>query len=216
MGRTKTIADEDLLAVARTVFLEHGHGAPTRDIARLAGVSEAVLYQRFGNKNVLFFAAMKPELPDVAAIAGPEEPVEDAPKYVVGALDRMARYFAEILPRVMQMMMHPDSSVASLLDQQPTDAAEVLERAVSVRLASLERRGRIGAGLSRGASRLLTSLAHDAGIRATLSGSRVDRADIAAMVDVIMRGLGPQESATNGVAEPAGPGRRARTSKPAR
>ncbi|EKE96356.1 helix-turn-helix transcriptional regulator [Tolypothrix sp. LEGE 11397] len=33
--------------------------ASTRDIAKKAGISEAVIYQRFGTKEDLFFAAMK-------------------------------------------------------------------------------------------------------------------------------------------------------------
>src|SRR6266542_638643 len=74
MGRNKTIEDDELLRVARDVFRETGHTATTRDIAQAAGISQAVLYQRFGSKEDLFLQAMTPELPDVAALLGPYPP----------------------------------------------------------------------------------------------------------------------------------------------
>ena len=58
MGRQKTISDEQVLRVARDLFRDKGHTATTREIAQAAGISEAILYQRFGSKDDLFFAAM--------------------------------------------------------------------------------------------------------------------------------------------------------------
>lgn len=58
MARPKTIADADLLEAARAVFVQKGMGASTRAIARRAGVSEGVLFQRYATKQELFFAAM--------------------------------------------------------------------------------------------------------------------------------------------------------------
>ena len=60
MGRHKQVSDETVLQAAREVFSENGFGASTREIARQAGVSEAVLYQRHKTKLDLFFAAMIP------------------------------------------------------------------------------------------------------------------------------------------------------------
>jgi AcrR family transcriptional regulator len=60
MGRRKLVEDDALLAVAREAFVERGIAASTRDIARRAGISEAVIYQRHPTKADLFFAAMVP------------------------------------------------------------------------------------------------------------------------------------------------------------
>ncbi|HEY3835379.1 MAG TPA: helix-turn-helix domain-containing protein, partial [Bryobacteraceae bacterium] len=65
MGRNKTVSDEDLLGIARETFVEKGFAASTREIARRAGVSEGVLFQRFATKEDLFFAAMIPPAADV-------------------------------------------------------------------------------------------------------------------------------------------------------
>ena len=68
MGRRKTVSDADLLAAARGEFVKLGSAASTRDIARRAGVSESVLFQRFTSKAELFFAAMVPPAVDVEAV----------------------------------------------------------------------------------------------------------------------------------------------------
>src|SRR4051812_6998486 len=82
MGRHKTISDQEVLRVARDVFRAQGHTATTRAIAEAAGISEAVLYQRFGSKDELFFAAMRPSGPDVEELLGPEDPPGDALTYL--------------------------------------------------------------------------------------------------------------------------------------
>jgi len=57
-GRPPTIDSEQLLAVAREVFLERGIRATTLEVAERAGVSEGVLFHRFKSKEELFSAAM--------------------------------------------------------------------------------------------------------------------------------------------------------------
>jgi AcrR family transcriptional regulator len=49
MGRNKQVSDEAVLEAAKAVFVEQGFGASTREVARRAGISEAVLYQRYKN-----------------------------------------------------------------------------------------------------------------------------------------------------------------------
>ncbi len=46
---------EVIIAAARRVFADKGfHGTTTRDLANAAGVSEALLYKHFPNKEALF------------------------------------------------------------------------------------------------------------------------------------------------------------------
>jgi AcrR family transcriptional regulator len=59
MARAKSVSDEQLLEVARAVFLQDGVGASTLRIARCAGVSEALLFKRFSSKEELFSRAMR-------------------------------------------------------------------------------------------------------------------------------------------------------------
>jgi AcrR family transcriptional regulator len=51
---------EKLIIAAATLFARQGyHGTNTRDIARIAGVSENTLFRHFDNKEALFWAALQ-------------------------------------------------------------------------------------------------------------------------------------------------------------
>jgi AcrR family transcriptional regulator len=57
MARPITISDEKILAAARAELTEKGIGATTAAVAARAGVSEGILFKRFGSKDALFRAA---------------------------------------------------------------------------------------------------------------------------------------------------------------
>ncbi|WP_315791222.1 TetR family transcriptional regulator [Fischerella sp. JS2] len=46
--------------MARSLFLKEEAKASTRTLAKTVGISEAVIFQRFGTKEDLFFAAIMP------------------------------------------------------------------------------------------------------------------------------------------------------------
>jgi AcrR family transcriptional regulator len=62
MARPITISDEQILDAARAVFTEKGPRATTAEIAERAGVSEGILFKRFGNKAGLHKAAMTSDI----------------------------------------------------------------------------------------------------------------------------------------------------------
>lgn len=194
MGRKKTISDDEVLAVARGIFGRRGHTASTREIARAAGVSEAVLYQRFETKEKLFLAAMAPQPLDIRQIFGPVEPSGDPRIWVHRVVERMSGYFAEILPLAIQVMLHPSFDVSR---GGPTEAASTTDRfeaELATRLRGLEGNRKIAAGAEGAAARLLVSLAHDWALRSFLRCCDVnsDRRRLAAMVGIAWKGLAPE------------------------
>jgi AcrR family transcriptional regulator len=191
MGRQKTISNEEVLRVARAVFREKGHTATTREIAQTAGISEAVLYQRFGSKDDLFFTAMAPSEPDVDKLLGPEEPPDDARGYLRAVVARIGEYFADVLPLIVHMMTHPSFDPAALARAMPNGPAARLRDALAERLSALARRKRIAAPSGVLTARLLVSLAHDWALgRMHMLPSRGIR-DLKEMVDVVWEGLRP-------------------------
>ncbi len=189
MGRQKTISDDEVLRVARGVFRDKGHTATTREIAQAAGISEAILYQRFGSKDDLFFAAMAPQEPDLARLLGPKEPPEDAHKYLRTVVVRIGEYFADILPLVVHMMTHPSFDHAVIARSMPTSPAMRLRDGLAERIASLTRRKRLVAPSATLTARILVGLAHDWALgRMHHMPSRGVR-ELEEMVDVVWQGL---------------------------
>jgi AcrR family transcriptional regulator len=191
MGRQKTITDDEVLRIARTVFRQQGHTATTREIAQAAGISEAILYQRFGSKQELFFAAMRPQGPDVELLLGPEEPPEDALTYMRAVVVRLGEHFAEVIPLALRVMMHPSFDPARLARAQPGGPAILLD-GLAERLAALARRRELATPSGPVTARLLVSLAHDWALRRTHGTPSPGVRELKAMVEVVWAGLRPR------------------------
>jgi AcrR family transcriptional regulator len=115
MGRSKQVSDEAVLEAAKAVFVEQGFGASTREVARRAGISEAVLYQRYKTKAALFFAAMIPppiELPR----AGGGAPNIEAELGDLAA--SMMRFYRDAMPVFLQVMTHPSFRLTDLAHRE--------------------------------------------------------------------------------------------------
>jgi AcrR family transcriptional regulator len=126
MARTKSIANADLLAAAREVFVEQGMGASTREVARRARVSEGVLFQRYATKRELFFAAMVLPAPDplTARAAQPD----DAFERLVALGQSMTGYFRQTLPVLMPLLAHPGFDFEEFARRHPRSPLDELRR----------------------------------------------------------------------------------------
>jgi AcrR family transcriptional regulator len=181
MGRQKTITDDALLAAARGVFLAHGHTASTRQVADAAGISEAVLYQRFGSKDELFFAALRPPPPDADRLVGPDDPAGEARTDLRRTVVRIGRHFAEAIPLGLRVMSHPAFAPSRLGPTPPGGGPSLRDRQVA-------------AVNTAAAARLLVSLAHDwalSGAMAGLGPTPAREKELREMVDAVWDGLRP-------------------------
>lgn len=211
MGRRKIVSDERLLEVARDTFRERGYAVPGREIAKAAGISEAVLYQRFESKDALFFAAMAPAEPDLVRIFGPRGEEGEATAFLRDALERMAAYFEAVLPLaipVVQVLRHNRALDGPGHETGPGGLSERLERELAVRVRGLQARGAVGEGAPLDMARLLVGIAHDHAVGRAILACRSPRAHgpLEASVDLVWRGLAPRRSAgprTRGGAAPA-------------
>jgi AcrR family transcriptional regulator len=152
MGRTKTISDVELLERARRVFVERGISASTREIARRVGVSEGVLFQRYGTKADLFFAAMV--LPPADLIRRVEARGVPARAQLEDMSLEMVEYFRETLPVLLPLMSHPDFRFEEFAARHPGSPLDALRRDLVGFFAAEKRAGHIGA-IDPGAAGLL-------------------------------------------------------------
>jgi len=131
MPRHKTIEDEEIITIARGVFLEKGHTATTREIADAVGISQGVLYQRFGSKDDLFLAAMRPPMPDLDRVfppPGDEITSNELEAYLLGLAEGILLYFEQVIPLILQLTTHPTLDRAQLHQTHISHASPLLER----------------------------------------------------------------------------------------
>lgn len=159
MGRSKQVTDEAVLEAAKAVFVEHGFGASTREVARRAGISEAVLYQRFKTKVGLFFAAMVPPPIELAAPTGAGQ--QNVADDIYDLAASIMRYFRDAMPVLLQVVTHPSFNLADLADRESRLPVNGLADAIAARLERLRAQGSItseGARIQAATLTLLSTL----------------------------------------------------------
>ncbi len=192
MARTRTVEDKDILEAARREFLARGHSTTTREIADAAGISQAVLYQRFASKDELFFAAMAPPSPDVNAIigAGPIRQ-KDTEAYLIDLVDRLYHYFETVTPLFIQLGTHESFDPSKLATAHQPIVESALMKTLGGRFEDLADRGYIRGVEPAAATQLLVSMAHGEALAAALLNSPADLKRLQKMVRLIWRGLEP-------------------------
>jgi AcrR family transcriptional regulator len=140
MGRKKTIDDDEILRHARMVFVREGPAASTRDVARAARISQAVLFQRFGSKEEMFLKANTPKAPDVEGLLGAYPP-GDARADLERMGGRIAEYLTELMPGLLHAVAQPDLGHARLLDLHRGLVFHPLVGALVARFERLQRDG---------------------------------------------------------------------------
>jgi AcrR family transcriptional regulator len=198
MGRRKLIGDDELLAIAREAFVEKGLEASTREIARRAGVSEAVIYQRHPTKAHLFFAAMIPPALSVEdLLSGPEDGRAVQQQIEKVALGMMA-YFREVAPILMLLITHPEFDPATFAQRHPESPFKRMHQGLVRFLEAHGKGGGIAAGNVGPAALTLIAALHSLAFfeRLGAHGGKFDDATIRAMTRSLWAGLASREGPT--------------------
>ena len=195
MGRNKQVSDEAVLEAAKAVFVEQGFGASTREVARRAGISEAVLYQRYKTKVGLFFAAMVPPPIELAAATGAGQPSVTADLHDLAA--SIMRYFRDAMPVLLQVVTHPSFNLADLADRESRLPLQSLGEAIAACLERHRNRGAITANVARVQAATLTLLStlHSLALfeRMGAHGGLFPEAVVQDIVGLIVDGLTPEK-----------------------
>ena len=187
-----TISFEDLLAIARRVFSESGFAVPTREIARQAGVSEGVLFQRFATKAELFFAAMILPPADLNAV------LEHS---TAAGLDRirqvtlsMLDYFRETMPILVQLMSHRGFKFEEFAARHPDSPLSALRNELMQFFHAERIAGRVGPVDPGAASFMVWSAAHSIAFFEHLGahGGKFDPQVIDSIIRGLWAGLAPK------------------------
>lgn len=195
VGRNRTIDDSEILEVARRVFREHGHAATTRDVARAAGISQSVLYQRFKTKDDLFFAAMSPSPPDMAVLLGDEgDAMPDVERHLGDIALRVLAYFDAVTPAILHLVTHPAFDPKVIAQAHDRILAAGLAKGVAERLDALRQKGLVGSVDPRAAAEAFIAALHSFAMFHILSGTSAKPTDeerVRGFVRILWSGLGP-------------------------
>lgn len=131
---------ERLLAAARTLFAKQGfEDTSTQQIARMAGVSEGILFHHFGSKKALFEAIAEDFVRAGAQAAIPPDAAHLTEEVVV----RAAFDFADANPALYRMLARVG---ATLGDPDMTARSEIIVDAIRKNLEDSMARGMIRRG----------------------------------------------------------------------
>ena len=195
MGRARTVEDEDILKAARLAFLDRGQLATTREIAEAAGISQAVLYQRYGSKDDLFFEAMAPPPPDLDDLLGdPPRAPEDTEAYLADVAQRLYRYFETVAPLFVQLATHTAFHADHLAHAHRPVMGSGLAEALGTRLGELAEKGFIRKGDGSAMAGLLISVVHGEALSAALLKTPPDEKRRRETIRLIWRGLKPTDT----------------------
>jgi AcrR family transcriptional regulator len=142
MGRRKTISNEDVLACARQVFVERGFAGTTKEIARRAGVSEALLFQRYPTKAELFLAAMALPAVDLQALF--DQPAADTRQQVACITAALVDYFRESMPVLLPLLSYPGFEFEEFARRHPGSPLDTLRSGLIAFFARERSARRIG------------------------------------------------------------------------
>jgi AcrR family transcriptional regulator len=194
LGRPLLISNEDLLAVAREVFVRDGASGSTREIATRAGISEAALFQRFSTKPALFLAAMAPTPVDAAAIAAAARAQPGAREGLMTIAELTLDYFREALPVILPVVTHPSIGLEALLGHLGRNPAMRLSQVAEDFLAEQHAAGAMTVADPRAAAAMLVAAMHSIALFEImgLHGGDMPTAGVRGLVDSLWNGLAPK------------------------
>ena len=196
MARPQTITDEQILETAKACYLEHGPSVSTDVIAGLLGVSPQALLKRFGTRNDLMIAALRP--PAVApwvplAESGPDDrPIS---VQLASLLEQVAVYFDDIaLQFAVLRWSHIDLAQLMAGYKEPPPLVGIRTLAAWLERAAL--RDLIRPTDFRGTALMLLSALHGPTMLTDILGrhptGHTRKKYVQMLVDTVLQGLLPQ------------------------
>lgn len=198
MPRPRTITDEEILDVARSLFLQEGAKASTRAIAKMAGISEAVIFQRFSTKEDLFFAAMVPPEAQLEAIFN----IQVGQKQVTANLNEISfqivAYFREVMPVFLSLVSHPAFEMHTFMQRHTMPAIRINQKLMEYLNAEADL-GRVRRDDVATAAAILLSHLHNLALSETLSARQLSDTKLAISdaITLLWKGLAPQSNFEN-------------------
>ncbi len=176
-----------------------GIKASTKDIARLAGISEVAVFKRYRTKAYLFLAAMVPPSADLDLLFRRTRHGASARRLIEIVFLRMVDYFRSATPVVLQLTVHPSFRFEQFAEDHPENPLVTMRVSLMKFLESLRQEGKIKNANPAPAAFLLFGTAQSVALfeRIGAHGGRMPDWLIRAMAQTLWNGMSPG-TATDG------------------
>ncbi len=193
MGRKKLVADDHLLKIAREAFIRNGLKASTKEIARLAGISEAAIFKRYRTKAYLFLAAMVPPSANLNALFRRTRHGKSAQREIENVFLRMVAYFRSATPVILQLTVQPSFRFEQFAGDHPENPLVTMRVSLMKFLESLRKEGKIKNANPAPAAFLLFGTAQSVALyeRIGAHGGQMSEWLIRAMAHSLWTGMSP-------------------------
>jgi len=192
MGRPELVSREEIIAAARDVFVREGLSASIRDVAAVAGISEAAIFKRFSTKAALIVAAMAPPRPDIPALLAPLEG-DDLRAGFTATMQNIVSYFRQMLPVTLPIVSQPDVGLSAFVGELGNNPANELHAAFAARLTALVNMGRLKRLQPFAVSGVIVATAHSLALFEIMGihGGQSPPEVIGNMIDALWFGVAP-------------------------
>lgn len=192
MGRPPLVSRDEMIAAARDVFRREGLSASIRDVAAVAGISEAAIFKRFPTKAALIIAAMAPPRPDIPELLAPLEG-DDLRAGIAATMENITAFFRDMLPITLPVAMQPDVGIQTYVEEVGANPPTDINTALAAKLTALVNSGRLRRLQPFAVSGLIVATTHSLALFEIMGihGGRSPPEVIHNMADAIWFGVEP-------------------------
>jgi AcrR family transcriptional regulator len=192
MPRSKIISDDEILSIARSLFLQEGAKASTRTLAKMVGISEAVIFQRFGTKEDLFFAAMVPPSAKLETMFNVQPGQQQVMTNLVSISLQIVIYLREVMPVFLSLISHPAFEMRTFLQRHTMPAIQINRYLIDYLNAEAELK-RIRQESAATVAAVLFSYLHNIALSETIDTHQSSDTElsISAAIALLWRGMEP-------------------------
>lgn len=175
MPRQKTLQDQEVLSIARKLFIDKGLSVSTRKIAAAAGISEAVLFQRFKSKRALIEAALTTETAGIEDLIVRAREHPDAAKALEDLAAALFSVFRRVAPATLPVL-HRTADAGPRV-QDLAGVFQSARRAVEQHLIAEVEANRLRVAAPAAAAALLVHALHHAALFEAVAGPSPDTSE---------------------------------------
>jgi AcrR family transcriptional regulator len=194
MPRPRRISDAEMLIAARRSIQARGPQVTTRVLAQEIGISEGVIFQRFGSKEKLIAAALSPPEINVSQLLIDSSSGGESRQVLENIAAAIFRAFRELLPFYIPLMNHAETDREETWTSRGS-AFQMFVEALEQHLKTERHAGRIWIESPHTSSYLIVSALHNAALFETIAGpsSSINEGFVRDLVGVIWNGLQPRK-----------------------